>query len=252
MMGADLSKRLRDLAGSLSMPALGRTWQILLKGLQEVTHAPNPQNAAEMVLIRLAYTADLPDPAMLLKTLKDDVGAGLPSAPSTSTPAAAATTSQAAAPTNVPSGGSQTAVQTQTEHAPETMPETVAVAQNISAPQTLEDIEACLQHAGEIRLASELFHGVHLVSLKGVQLEIRLEETVRAEFLGLLTQTLRAATEENWIVSTSKAQGSPTLAETLAERQVQDIEAAKKNPVIANLLEFFQNAHLNIKKNDEL
>ena len=44
-----------DLAGKLSMPTLGRAWQILLRGVGEVNNAPNPQKAAEMILIRLSY-----------------------------------------------------------------------------------------------------------------------------------------------------------------------------------------------------
>lgn len=69
-MAADEVKRAAELAGKLSMPTLGKTWQILLKGLAEVQAAPNPQSAAEIVLIRLAYAADLPDPAALIKTLQ--------------------------------------------------------------------------------------------------------------------------------------------------------------------------------------
>ena len=80
MPEADLN-RAADLAGSLSMPALARTWQILLKGIGEVNAAPNPQKAAEMILIRLAYAADLPDPAELIKRLKDNPPANTGPAP---------------------------------------------------------------------------------------------------------------------------------------------------------------------------
>ena len=49
------------------MPALARAWQMLLKGLEEVQTAPSPIQAAEMVLVRLAYVADLPAPAELVR-----------------------------------------------------------------------------------------------------------------------------------------------------------------------------------------
>ena len=42
------------LAGRLSVPVLGRAWQMLLKGLGEVNEAPDRRAAVEMVLIRLA------------------------------------------------------------------------------------------------------------------------------------------------------------------------------------------------------
>ena len=55
-------RRAGALGERLSVPILARAWQMLLKGLEEVAAAPNPAAAAEMVLIRLAYTADLPAP----------------------------------------------------------------------------------------------------------------------------------------------------------------------------------------------
>ncbi len=54
------------------MAILSRAWQMLLKGLEEAANAPNPAAAAEMVLIRLAYTADLPPPDEIIKTLGGD------------------------------------------------------------------------------------------------------------------------------------------------------------------------------------
>ena len=63
--GVPEAERVRgsDMADGLSMAALARAWQMLLKGLGEVRVAPSPLQAAEMVLVRLAYTADLPTPA---------------------------------------------------------------------------------------------------------------------------------------------------------------------------------------------
>jgi DNA polymerase-3 subunit gamma/tau len=53
-------KRAAAIAGRLSMPALSRAWQMLLKGLEEVGRAPRPMTAAEMLLIRMCYAANLP------------------------------------------------------------------------------------------------------------------------------------------------------------------------------------------------
>ena len=62
-------RRAALLGGRLSMAILARAWQLLLKGLEETANAPNPTAAAEMVLIRLAYTADLPPPDEIVKAL---------------------------------------------------------------------------------------------------------------------------------------------------------------------------------------
>src|SRR5712691_6024620 len=62
-------ERARPLAAALALPVLARAWQMLLKGLEEVQAAPAPAQAAAMVLVRLAYVADLPVPADLVRTL---------------------------------------------------------------------------------------------------------------------------------------------------------------------------------------
>ncbi len=61
-------------AKGLSMAVLTRAWQLLLKGLAEVKDAPRPLAAADMVLVRLAYAADLPSPDEALRRL----GGGAP------------------------------------------------------------------------------------------------------------------------------------------------------------------------------
>ncbi|MGI4978262.1 MAG: DNA polymerase III subunit gamma/tau [Janthinobacterium lividum] len=57
------------LAERLSIPELGRAWQMLLKGMGEVEQAPDRRGAAEMVLIRLCHVAELPTPGELVRRL---------------------------------------------------------------------------------------------------------------------------------------------------------------------------------------
>ncbi len=51
------------------MRVLSRTWQMLLKGIAEVQTASRPVAAAEMVLVRIAYAADLPTPDEVIRSL---------------------------------------------------------------------------------------------------------------------------------------------------------------------------------------
>ncbi len=69
---AEEKRRAAALGGRLSMAILSRAWQMLLKGLEEAANAPDQTAAAEMVLIRLAYTADLPPPDEIIKALGGD------------------------------------------------------------------------------------------------------------------------------------------------------------------------------------
>ena len=61
------SKRATNSAESVSIPAVARCWQLLLKGYEEMQKAFSVKEACEMILIRVTYAADLPD----LKTLID-------------------------------------------------------------------------------------------------------------------------------------------------------------------------------------
>jgi DNA polymerase III subunit gamma/tau len=72
----------RDVSSRLPMSALARAWQMLLKGLAEVRSAPSAAQAAEMVLVRIAYAAELPSPAEAIASLnKAAPPAAAPSAP---------------------------------------------------------------------------------------------------------------------------------------------------------------------------
>ena len=59
----------RTFAAGLSMRVLSRIWQMLLKGIAEVQGAGKPIAAAEMVLVRIAYAADLPTPDEVIRSL---------------------------------------------------------------------------------------------------------------------------------------------------------------------------------------
>jgi DNA polymerase-3 subunit gamma/tau len=86
---ASLSSEQRDfadeLARRLSWAQIHRLWQMLLKGLTDVSIAPDPNEAAAMAVLRLIHAADLPDPAALVERLSG-----------TATAAPAATASKAA------------------------------------------------------------------------------------------------------------------------------------------------------------
>ncbi len=77
----------RGFATKLSMRVLARTWQMLLKGITEVEAAGRPIDAAEMVLVRIAYAADLPTPDEVVRSLGDArTGNGAAAAPATPRP----------------------------------------------------------------------------------------------------------------------------------------------------------------------
>src|SRR5579872_6976691 len=67
--------RAKEFAAKISMRVLSRMWQMLLKGITEVQAATRPAAAAEMVLVRIAYVADLPTPDEAIRMLEQNGGA---------------------------------------------------------------------------------------------------------------------------------------------------------------------------------
>ena len=244
-MAADEVKRAAELAGKLSMPTLGKTWQILLKGLAEVQAAPNPQSAAEMVIIRLAYAADLPDPADLIKKLQDQ-GEPAVSAP-VSTPSAPASspspqpTASAPATVEAPRGGSRGGGGEMAA---------LAIVPQDSSPdpvisiKTLEDVVNVLEIHSEVLLASQVYQYAHLVKLEDGRLEIRPESEAPPNLAQNLGQALSRISENRWMVSVSGAPGQPTLAQSAqALLDVERIEILEM-PIMKEILSVFPEAEI--------
>ena len=89
--------RAAAMAGKLQMGTLTRSWQMLMKGINEIQLAPQPMTALEMLLVRLCYVTELPTPGDLVARLEkagiDTTGA----APPPATPADTSPTNGAAA-----------------------------------------------------------------------------------------------------------------------------------------------------------
>ncbi len=245
-MSRDEVARAAELAGKLTMPTLGKTWQILLKGLGEVKIAPNPQGAAEMVLIRLAYAADLPDPATLIQSLKDNPAPTSPPPSGGGAPAGSGGAVTASAPVHVeaprggPGGASGGGEMASHALAVVADPEQIAV----TSIKTLEDVVATLEVHDEVLLASHVFQYVHLVKLKEGRLEVRIEETAPPKLAQDLGPALSKIMDQRWIVSVSSAPGEPTLAEKA--QAVLEAERAEilQLPIIRDILSVFPDAEL--------
>ena len=60
----------KAMSEKTNISLLSRIWQMLIKGLSEIQTAPVPIDALEMILIRIAFSANLPTPAELLENIK--------------------------------------------------------------------------------------------------------------------------------------------------------------------------------------
>ena len=201
----------REMAGALSMPVLARAWQMLLKGLGETRTAPSAVQSLEMVLVRLAYAAELPSPADMVRSLK---GGGEP-APVAAAAANGSEPARAAAPSEA----------------------------RAAAPESFEDVVALFAERKEALLHSHLTGDVHLVSFAPGHIEFRPGENAPADLARQVGRLLREWTGEQWIVS---AEGDGAPAPTLhAQKQAAEDarrKAAIDHPLVQAALESFPGA----------
>ncbi len=258
-ISGDQLTRAQKLSEQISMPSLSKTWQILLKGLGEINSAPNPQNAAEIVIIRLAYAANLPDPSDLVKKLKEEQVAQTQAsatpqgsaAQNTGTPASAVhrqdfTPLPQAIGANVNHHGQETARST--------MPELSVVATSDPTPhlKTLEDMIALLEKHEKFLLASQLFHFAHLIKLEHINhgdqprghFQFRAEESATPDLSQNLSRALKEITNHHWMIVISNDRGAPTLSERNEAKRLQELEDVAKMPIVENIIKIFPDARL--------
>ncbi len=212
------------MAAKLSMAALARAWQMLLKGLGEVNVAPSPFQAAQMVLVRLAYSADLPTPAEAVKAL----------APG-STPAPAAPAPPAASPPAPTALAVAAAV-------PVARPQAAAPLPEAPDPATFQAVVDLLGERREGMLHAHLVNDVHLVGFEPGRIEFRPDANAPADLANRLSRFLNDNTGRRWVVSVARDGGEATLHEKAAAVQSAVRAAAEEYPLVKAVMATFPGA----------
>ena len=215
------------LAQKLPMGALTKFWQMLLKGLQETRVAPDPAASAEMTLIRIAHSSDLPPPADLIRSLKKGDGvsasgssAGHPPAP-TRAPVSLITTSQ-------------TILQ----------PVAQPVAVETVTLNSFAEVAELFGAKREAVLFNYLVREVRLVSFEEGRIEMNVAPGVPVDFAGRIGKSLSDWTGKRWIITLSHEKGGIPLQEQWDAQAVQEREAVKTHPLVAAVLEKFPGAEV--------
>ena len=221
----------RALAEPLAIPLLGRAWQVLLKGLEEVRTAPSAAQAAEMVLIRLAYMADLPGPADVIRSLQGRESAAAP-APS---PAAAPAGTRASAAAPSPLASAVPARGEARQPAPAAVPRT-------EGPASFEQAVEMFAARREAILHAALAGQVHLVRFEPGHIAFRAEPEAPSDLAPRVSRLLSEWTGAPWLVSLSSEPGAATLREVREAREAERLGAAISHPLVQAALTAFPGA----------
>jgi DNA polymerase III subunit gamma/tau len=233
----------RDFAAKLSIRVLARTWQMLLKGIPEVEEAARPVAAAEMVLVRIAYAADLPTPDDVIRSLDATGQAGpAPSGSGGRSGGEGASAARYDAPRMAAQG--QAAAQAAPRRAP--------IAQQADPEQT-QPSRSVAQFAELVALAAEkrdltvktaLERDIRLVRMEDGRLEIALEQGASRAIVQDLSRKLSDWTGKRWMVIVSAEQGAPTLR-TQAEARQEELEiGVRGDPLVQAVLSRFPGAQI--------
>ncbi|HIJ63556.1 MAG TPA: DNA polymerase III subunit gamma/tau, partial [Rhodospirillaceae bacterium] len=222
-----------EMARLLSMATLTRGWQILLKGLGETRSAPSPLQAAEMVLIRLAYAADLPSPADALEALRRQT-------PAAGGPAGSPAPSGGGSPVLASVGGSGQAMAVL--RAEPQLPVTALANQ----PESFAQLVTLVAEKCEPLLAACLDSAVHLVHFEPGRIEFRATAAAPGDLATRLSSLLRDWTGRRWLVSLSRETGAPTLREQRLEQDLRRKEDAANHPLVQAVLAAFPGAAIEV------
>jgi DNA polymerase-3 subunit gamma/tau len=231
---------------------LTRAWQILLQGIGEVQAASQPLAAAEMGLIRLAYAAELPPPADLIKQLREQAVSAREAQVSLSqTPSGGGNVAQFS-----PKGGGL-AVARAAFVAPSPVVQSgtlalPAIKEALSPmPRDFREMVALFATNREGGLYAELRGYAHPVRFAAGRVELRLEKKASPQLIPRAQQCLSDWTGRRWMIALVDEAGGPTLQEEDREIERQRQERAKAHPLMQAAFQAFPEAKLvSLKKKD--
>jgi DNA polymerase-3 subunit gamma/tau len=234
--------RARDFAAKLSMRVLSRMWQMLLKGITEVQAATRPAAAAEMVLVRIAYVADMPTPDEAIRMIEQNGGAspaiiGNAAPRSAPAPAASSMQSSPARSVSAPRVNAEPSARLQMA-APSPEAQTAPALRIASFPELV----ALAGDKRDLMTKAALEADVRLVRIEDGRLEVALEKSAARTLINDLSRKLEQWTGRRWTVIVSNEAGQPTLRSQNEVVKNQRERAAESDPRVQEVLARFPGA----------
>lgn len=221
----DLCKR---LAPEISIAILSKVWQMLIKGISELAIAPVQIDALEMILIRIAYSANLPTPYELLNDVKKN----------------SSLVSYSAAPAvsvrqeSVPAEKKNSSL---SSPAPEAEVSAMAGKAVFNKP---EDLIEYMENHKKILAACALKQDVSIHEFRDGYIKMTADSKIDTDFLMNLHKILLEATGKEWKIDSSHG----ALGETIAAKEKAAEEEYKRNiseyPLVKAILAEFKGAKI--------
>ena len=215
----DQAQKLAALGAAIPAATLSRTWQMLLKALDEVRRAPNPADAVEMAIVRLAYAADLPGPEEALKRLQSGEPMGGGAGPRGG------------------GGGGGGGSSAQLAARP-------VMAPALPDPQSFEQVVALIGQKREVGLQMDVERFVKPVSFKPGAIVYESVQGAPVELARKLSARLREWTGRTWLIAANGQGGGETLIEQQKKARIAERAEVEANPFVQAVLLAFPGAKL--------
>ncbi len=215
--------RLAAVGSAISAGTLSRIWQMLLRAHDEVRRAPDPAAAVDMVLIRLAYAADLPGPEEALKRLQaGDPVVGVPG------------------PAPSGGGGAQMASNGQARM--------VAPAPQAAEPlpvlQSFADVVALIEAKRDISLRLDVERFVRPISFRPGAIEFEPAPGAPSNLAQRLVGRLKEWTGQPWLIAAQGGGGAESAWER-QKREERDVRAEiDQDPFVRSVMTAFPGAEI--------
>ena len=261
---SDLEKaKAEEFAENLSIRVLSRAWQMLLKGIEEVQTARKPLAAADMVIVRLAYVADLPTPDEAIKLIKEGAGSGQ-AAPTTN--AAPQPSGNGAAPVAQYGGGQMSqpmpsgdpVMLDAQQITPEIERPRPVLATNNPNPQPVEaepvpeakaaesvrinrfeDLVAIAEEKRDLAFRHALEACVCLIAFENGRIEFSPTPQAPRNLASDIKSRLKDWSGQDWQVIVAREGGEVPLKIQRAEEEAERTREAEEDPTVAAVLKQF-------------
>ena len=209
------------LASKLPMVQLGRCWQMLLKGINEIQQATSQLAALEMVLIRLAYLVEPNQPNEIAEQSNLDIKKK----------------------TNINQINYE-------ETSKQEMTVLESPSNELNRPQsfgglTFTDIIDLFEKKREGSIHSKLVTQVRLFSVTPGRLEMMKTNEIDDKFAAQVSKLLGEWTGQDWTVLVVDREGDKTIQEQMLEKERSMKTVAAQDPLVARIIETFPGATIN-------
>ena len=232
----DEKTRGQAFSETLPMRVLTRTWQLLLKSLEEISSAPNPMMAAEMAIIRITHISDSPTPEELIKKLTNTQTEG--------------TATQKLNPTNTVNSSGQSIYkpfQKSEINSSENNGNTaLAIDTETLAIQypTFESVLEIIRKFRDMKLLIDVENSIRLSSYIPGRIEFTPAENAPKDLAQRLGQLLQNWTGFRWAITVVSNCSAKTIQENRNAEEAQLKHEAKLHPFVKTVFENFPKASI--------